>query len=202
MKKAFTLPEAIICVGIVAVIAAIMIPGLIKARPDEEKLMVKKAYNTTSEIISFFSNEVTIYSRMQADGFADAQPYEDLDGNTFQGGGKFCDLFKSKINLLEEDRTSTLGILGCETEFTSIDGIQWYVRTNPSTNLNHDINTRTDQSDYVTIAFKAPKPRNETSWWAVNVSRYGRISIPQRYTYNTNNARLYDIISDVDLTKN
>ncbi len=193
MKKAFTLPEAVICVAIVAVIAAIMIPGLIKMRPDEEKLMIKKAYNTVSEIISYLSNDVSVYSRMQADGFADSQVYKDLDDNTYVGNTKFCKVFLSKMTVVSSN-VATNGAFQCSATFTSIDGIKWKLQTNPRSTLTADINNRVDQPDYVTIKFIPPKAQNKSFWREINVSRYGRISIEDQ--------NLINIILDSDISKN
>ncbi len=198
MKKGFTLPEAIICVGIVAVIAAIMIPGLIKARPDEEKLMIKKAYNTTSEIVSYFSNDVAVFSRMQADGFADADSYVDLDNVSYSGNTKFCNLFRSKLNLKGNGSVSGGGgKFSCSGSFTSIDGIKWKLKTNPSASTSSFIDSRTDQVDYVIVEFLPPKSASET-WRKLYVSRYGRISVPE----TSAGSKLIDILSDVDVNKN
>lgn len=197
MKRAFTLPEAIICVGIVAVIAAIMIPGLFKVRPDDEKLMLKKAYNTTSEVISYLANDVSVFSRMQAEGFADDQIYTDLDGNTYQGNKKFCKIFLSKLNKLKDDDDITVrgsGVFKCSTEFETIDGITWNVATHPDwvADLGKDINDRKDYSKYITVTVTPPKPANASSR-TIYVSRYGRMSI----TDDT----FADIVADVKLNK-
>lgn len=193
MKKAFTLPEAVICVGIVAVIAAIMIPGLIKARPDEEKLMIKKAYNTASEVISYLSNDVGVFSRMQAEGFADSQLYKDLDDFTYSGNTKFCRVFRSKILVSDSGTMSGSGNFKCATSFTSIDGIKWQVSTNPLSTLVSDINARVDQDNYISIKFIPPKAEDQDYWHEINVSRYGRISIEDQ--------NLIDIISDADISR-
>ncbi len=192
MKKAFTLPEAVICVAIIAVLAAVMVPGLLKVKPDEEKLMVKKAYSTTSEIISYLANDVGIYSRMQADGFADAIPYTDLDGIEYSGAKKFCAIFASKVSTASQGSTTTFGDFGCSTTFTSVDGISWKVATSPSSTLVTDIDTRVDQADYATISFKPPKPA-DASWRTIYVSRYGRLTIKDQ--------TFVDMLSDVNLNK-
>ncbi len=192
MKKAFTLPEAIICVGIVAVIAAIMIPGLIKTRPDEEKLMLKKAYNTASEVISYLTNDVSVFSRMQADGFADSQVYKDLDDVTYSGNTKFCSVFRSKINLATEGTVSSNKSFACSVDFTSIDGIKWRVATNPASTLQNDIWNRKDQENYVIIQVKPPKP-SDASWRTINVSRFGRMTIEDN--------DFADIVADTNLNK-
>lgn len=198
MKKAFTLPEAIICVGIVAVVAAIMIPGLTKVRPDEEKMMLKKAYHTTSEIISYLTNDVGVFSRMQAEGFADNKEYIDLDDISYSGSNKFCALFRSKVNLKSDGSLSDRASSGynCSTSFTSIDGINWRVTTNPANNIQNDIINRVDQADYIAVSVQAPKRTSDT-WYVMNVSRYGRISLPSTKAGSS----FADILTDDKFTR-
>lgn len=201
MKKAFTLPEAIICVGIIAVVAAIMLPGFFKVKPDDEKLMVKKAYNATAEIISYLSNDVSVFSRMQADGFADAQIYKDLDDIEYQGNTKFCRLFVSKLNTLQnfnEIGITGSGLYECKTnQFETIDGILWEIETQPSADVSFLIHSRTDQANYAVVRFKPPKPDN-AKWREMLVSRYGRITIDDT---NPNGSEFVEMLSDVSISK-
>lgn len=60
-KKAYTLAEALIALGIVGIIAAIMLPMANKFKPDGDKVLYLKNYDALVEAISYFSGSSDIY---------------------------------------------------------------------------------------------------------------------------------------------
>lgn len=51
MKKGFTLPEVLITLGIIGIIAAVTIPAVSRLRPNEVKVRYMKAYNALTTLI-------------------------------------------------------------------------------------------------------------------------------------------------------
>ena len=200
MKKGFTLPEAVICVGLVSIIAAVLVPGLIKVKPDEHKMYVKKAFSTTSSIISYLTNDSTVYSNKQNAGLADKLTYIDIDENQYSGNSKFCAVFASKMSTVGTVKVHDKGNYACSANFETIDGIKWIVATKPAPNIQAQIDDMIDQPDYITVLFKVPT--RDASWWGLDVSRYGRISIPDEIaSYSPSNSELVDIIHDVNANR-
>jgi len=66
-KKAFTLAEVMLTIVLMCIIAAIAAPVIVASRPSTEKVLLKKAYNTTEQVISelsgnerFYPSEITL----------------------------------------------------------------------------------------------------------------------------------------------
>ena len=61
-KKAFTLQEVLITLGIIGVIAALTIPAITKMKPDENKVKFMKAYNALATLSPEIANDEAIYA--------------------------------------------------------------------------------------------------------------------------------------------
>jgi len=120
MKKAFTLSEMLVCLGVIAVVMAITI-SVIRAKPNSNMVMFRKAYNIISN---------TVYELMQTGTYYEAGNFSDLratsqkiEGEKPSGNSKFCKVFASYIN--------TTGDVDCNSgdgaSFQSNDGITWYL---------------------------------------------------------------------------
>lgn len=66
-KRAFTLAEVMLTVVILSVIAIVVMPVITASRPSNEKVLLKKAYNTTEQVISelagndrFYPSDITL----------------------------------------------------------------------------------------------------------------------------------------------
>ena len=83
MKKGFTLPELLITLGLVGVVAAFALPAISNIMPNQDKIMFLKAYNTVTK----FAQEVAtnhMYYDPTREGY-------DEDGNYLcQGLCKCC----------------------------------------------------------------------------------------------------------------
>jgi len=60
-KFAFSLAEMLVCLAIISVIAAIMMPTLNHVKPNKEKAMFKKVYLQTERVIYELINDVELY---------------------------------------------------------------------------------------------------------------------------------------------
>ncbi len=66
-KRGFTLAEVMLTMVLMCVVATIVVPVVVASRPSTEKVLLKKAYNTTEQVISelagnerFYPSDVTL----------------------------------------------------------------------------------------------------------------------------------------------
>ncbi len=133
MKKAFTLAELLIALGVVGVLAAILMPIVHHIAPNQDTVMIKRAFFTTQNVVSELINDAGCYPDKttssgsdRAFGFEDGYGYEGcaLWGGSSEtssyittagnGNTKFLTLFMDK-----------LGATGSTSSFTTRDGIKW-----------------------------------------------------------------------------
>lgn len=69
-KKAFTLAETLLALGIIGIIAAILAPVLTDMRPDHNKVIYLKAYDTLTESVQTIVNDTSIYPPLWNNGSA------------------------------------------------------------------------------------------------------------------------------------
>jgi prepilin-type N-terminal cleavage/methylation domain-containing protein len=134
MKKGFTLSETLITLGILAVIAAFLIPSLMNSTPDQSRVMFKKAYSSIESNVSNIINDATNYpedltctlpSGTKVDcGFSK----DNVGAGTTVPAGqdKFCYLLADQMNVTGTS-TCTAGSNG---NFRTSDGISWVITTN------------------------------------------------------------------------
>lgn len=122
-KYGFSMAELLICLGLIAALAGILIPSLGQFKPDRNKGMFKKAYLLTERIVYELVNDEDLYK--SGTGVVGFDNVETINYNGLQIGGKtkFCKLFADKLN------TTSSGT-GCK--FTTTDGIYWEL---PETNF-------------------------------------------------------------------
>ena len=61
MKKAFTLAELVIVLGVIGIASALIIPAVSHLRPDKTKVAYLKAYDTISERVRDLSSNSMLY---------------------------------------------------------------------------------------------------------------------------------------------
>lgn len=132
-NKGFTLSETLVVLFLLGVIASVTIPALWHSRPNESRLMFRKAYYDTERVISDMINDDSLYpeSDESPPDFGDSTGVTVM-GVLYAGKTKFCGIFADKMN--------TSGEINCEVNpptgtsyttpsFTSTNGIAWYVPT-------------------------------------------------------------------------
>ena len=91
--------EMLICLGLIAALAAILIPSLGQFKPDRNKMMFKKAYLLTERIVYELVNDEDLYkSGTGVVGFDNVDEVT-YNGVTFGGKDKFCRLFADNDRL-------------------------------------------------------------------------------------------------------
>lgn len=144
--KGFTLSELMVALAVIGIIVAIVTPAIMKTRPNKNKMMVKKAFYTTEQIVNTLVNDEKLYPDMRdacADGFVqdvsagiycawgfDYTNGAKFEGETFQGPYKFAALFKSRLNVSKNDPVSKVQNATPDNGdfypiFYTSDGIKW-----------------------------------------------------------------------------
>lgn len=123
MKKAFTLAETLITLGIIGVLAGVSMGMLSSNNPNSDMLMFRKAYNITTN---------AVYSILQSGAYYEEGVLSDtsntpvnVNGAQVQGDTKFCQVFASIVNAI--DAPVCPGVAWDAPSFTTADGVAWYI---------------------------------------------------------------------------
>lgn len=106
MKKGFTLTELMVALAVIAVLSAIMMPIMHKLRPNQDVLMVKRAFNLAQTVVSEMANDPRCYPQLSYDEqfiFENGKGYEECtaynDPNEDDAGAKFRAIFADIANI-------------------------------------------------------------------------------------------------------
>ena len=152
--KGFTLTELMIALAVVGIIVAVVTPAIMRTRPNKNKMMVKKTFYATEQIVSTLINDQRLYPDVHlacdaedgtvdiTDNFYCAWGFDytnEVKHMGFKYGGsadsngaksKFLGLFKSSLNVSKDD-TSVAAVSGATGEdsirpvFYTNDGAKW-----------------------------------------------------------------------------
>jgi len=124
-NNGFTLSEVMVTIGILGVIAAVVIPAVMKVTPSPTKVMFRKAYYVVEKTISNMSNDDVNYPSTELSG-SDPRWFNYTTDSTYTGN-KFCELFADQLNFVGTatcpDKTSATAT----TIGTTADGIIWRI---------------------------------------------------------------------------
>ena len=156
-KRAFTLAEILICIGIIGVVASTMLPIVSKFKPDENKVRYLSTYKALTEIVPVLANNKSAFPMTNA--YKPTVYYDYpllnldapfvLDGTEYTGAAKFCRMLAASLN--------TSGAISCSANYDSsaspsftpsfetVNGIQYMVQTNAT--LDEDSGEGSYQSD-------------------------------------------------------
>lgn len=152
-KRAFTLGEVLVTLMIVGVIAALIIPIIKNAQPDKQKLMFKKAYTNVERVVTELVNDDDLYPDVGDYMGFDNTNAVTVNGISYSGNTKFCNLFAMKVNVVEEvqnpaDCPKNPGGNGTYNtpSFITADSIAYYLpSTTFATNATITVDTNGDK---------------------------------------------------------
>ena len=144
--KGFTLTELMVALAVLGILVAVVTPAIMKTRPNKNKMMIKKSFYATEQIVNSLINDEILYPDMR--DFCDGSVSEDdneycafgfdylepakFEGYDYEGGYKFAALFKERLNVKSNDVSSkeTTDATGVESDefypvFYTTDGIKW-----------------------------------------------------------------------------
>lgn len=138
--RGFTLAEVMITLAVLGILASIMLPAVSRVRPNENKVMFKKAYYIAERTVSELVNDENLYP--EGDGThvgLDNISEVTYNGEKFTGNDKFCKLFAEKVNTINDSvncvSSSSNPTASNIPSFTTTDGIAWYM---PITDFSGD----------------------------------------------------------------
>lgn len=165
VKKGFSLPEVLISIGIIGILAIVLIPLLTKDNPSKNKVIFRKSYNTLAQIILNMINDDVNYPAAQFDDNGVPKGFNYTTST--ESNNKFCTLIANQLN--------TVGAANCPLDtvpaaaaniattpiFTMPDGSAWYIRLG-----GNDSEAATgDEAQFPTPA-TSPAP---SSFYATNI---------------------------------
>lgn len=143
--KGFTLTELMIALAVLGILVAVVTPAIMRARPNKNKMMVKKTFYTVENIISSLINDETLYPDLRSGcgddetaehtpcawgfdytgevksegevyGAGDETDWDDDSKTTSEAAkNKFALLFTSRLNIKSEPGLNV----------TTNDGVTW-----------------------------------------------------------------------------
>ena len=114
MKKAFTLAEILITLCITGIVASLIIPSMIKLRPDSTKITYLKIYDSLSNSIKSLSSNSALFPICQDNINCKAHPLINTSGRVTrtgyvipQGNTKLCQLLSDEITTYSQNTIET-----------------------------------------------------------------------------------------------
>ena len=143
-KKAYTLAEALIAMGIVGLIAALMVPMVSKFKPDINKVVYLKNYDAINSALDYVTGSSSIYTVYKDNESRPAYKnvvYKNYplyntvaitkDGVSFSGGAeKFCQVLALSLGVDPVPSScNKANINGNQASFTTSSGVDYIVST-------------------------------------------------------------------------
>ena len=143
-KTAYTLAETLLTLGIIGVVAALLLPAVKNLRPDNEKVMEIKAYDSLTSIVKTIASNSAIYpvsdnNNLDYTKYPLLNPTMPVDrlyngDNKYVGTNKFCELLGDNLGVEASNRNCSSTIYNYSDasfndniSFTTKNGMQWIV---------------------------------------------------------------------------
>lgn len=156
-KRAYTLAEILIALGIIGVLAAVLAPMANKFKPDTSKVLYLNTYDALATSITDMATNGAYYVEDNGTFNFSTYPFANLDRyvdstnpqHTIPAGvGKFCRVLAENFNILEAPNDVCRNNTqfnpdndNFEASFTSKNGVEFMVYT--EANVPHNDNTNT-----------------------------------------------------------
>ena len=145
-KKGYTLAEALIALGVIGVLAALMLPMINKIKPDTTKISYLRVYDAINEAVDIMINNQMVYPLVNDDETREYYKYLKYDNyplynsvaakNTAlgidfkEGDEKFCQVLASSFGVSDDKMScSNKDLNGSSSSFTLKDGKEFIVQT-------------------------------------------------------------------------
>ena len=218
LKNAFTLAEVLVTMTILGVLIALTTRALSDVKPNQEMIMFKKAYYTTSRVVSELVNDEDLYPENLDDMTHDALANTTIEAQTgngeamykgipYSGPGKFCRLFAAKLNI-NLNACNARTAINNGGNFVTTDGMSW------SMPASEGIFTGADNREYIVVDVNGPNRGDNCTLDNVNnlgttrcngsqipdqfiisVGKYGEVStnseLSRRYLSSTKTSRSF-----------
>lgn len=147
MKKfrGFTLTELMVALTVIGILVAVVTPAIMKTRPNKNKMLVKKTFYQTEQVISTLINDEVLYpdtrdvcrlgNEDEANGVKCAWGFDytlpvTYEGAKYTGGYKFAALFKEQLNVSKNVESSKVASATPDNGafypvFFTTDGVKW-----------------------------------------------------------------------------
>lgn len=142
--KAFTLAEVMIAMTVLGVLIAMVLPVIMDSMPNQNKMMVKKAFYVTENTVQDLINDSNLYpdnssfcntkydesgTAIPGTGITNTDCYFGFDdinkvdnnGETYEGASKFAKLFREKLNYKKQIAETP----DVDYKFSTNDGMDW-----------------------------------------------------------------------------
>ena len=176
IKKGFTIAEMLVCLVIIGVISVMMLVS-IKAKPNENMVMFRKAYNLTSNNVYEMINNEEYYSA--ENGFKDVgEPQVDIGGeprSNFKGLSKFCKIFSQYLNTQDIPDCSSTKTLDAGGNFTTLDGIVWSM---PVSDFSSEQIINVDLNGSALPNCTEGANCTDPDRFSIGITSYGKIKVP------------------------
>ena len=164
MKKAYTLSEVLVVLLVLGIIAAFIIPAVMRTAPDRSALLYKKSFYAMQEAASKMINNPNMYPQ-------GVQKAGSVTQGLFSDGSKkdFCDNLTATFNVLEtaDPQTPTCTIVGANgaPNFYTTNGVAWYgFGGGESFGENIVVNVNCAGTDYRIKVYKDGKVGTDSNW--------------------------------------
>ena len=155
IKKGFTLAEVLVTLALLGVLGAILIPAVISTKPNKNKMMFRKAYNSLVQVISKMINDDVNYSGSE-EASGTQRGFNYTSPTTNGTVNKFCHLLSDSLNTVGNVTCpNTLTAADLDTsEFNTSDGMTWHLYIPVTDFTNNNLPTVPD--DYFTSSAQFP----------------------------------------------
>lgn len=119
-----SLSEMLLALAILGILAAILLPVIKSAQPDKLETLHKKANYIVEHVVADIAFDEDLYPPTQIRTGLGSIGAVTVNGITYAGEEKFCELFASRVNKASGSATNCKA---GEKTFTSIEGIDWYL---------------------------------------------------------------------------